>query len=70
MEIENCHFLCFVVVDIVVAAGSVLLFDNKTKFAGSAAWLCISVMDFSYQWKKTLFRFTNNYHRKSCFRST
>ena len=38
-----------------VVAGSVLLFYNKTKFAGSAAWLCISVMDFSYQWKKPFF---------------
>ena len=27
-----------------VVAGSVLLFYNKTKFAGSADWLCISVL--------------------------
>ena len=30
-----------------VVADSVLLFYNETKFAGSADWLCISVLDGS-----------------------
>lgn len=38
-----------------MVAGSVLLFYNKTEFAGSAAWLCISVLISATNGKKSFF---------------